>query len=90
MDMNSFASIGQQLATAALQNVAQKQIDKGIGKLLGPLSQQLGPLQQGMQQMQQGVQQNLPQIPNLPFPGFGGGGLFGGGQQPPQPQPQQP
>ena len=90
MDMNSFASIGQQLATSALQNVAQKQIDKGIGKLLGPLSQQLGPLQQGMQQMQQGVQQNLPQIPNLPFPGFGGGGLFGGGQQPPQPQPPQP
>jgi len=92
MDMNSFASIGQQLATSALQGVAQKQIDKGLSKLLGPLSQQLGPLQQGMQQMQQGVQQNMPQLPNLPFPGFGGGGLFGGGQPqlpPPQPQPPQ-
>ena len=97
MDMSSFASIGQQLATSALQGVAQKQIDKGIGKLLGPLSQQLGPLQQGMQGVQQGVQQgmqgvqqNLPQFPNLPIPGFGGGGLFGGGQQqqPPQPLPQ--
>ncbi|MEQ1826120.1 MAG: hypothetical protein ABL921_09240 [Pirellula sp.] len=95
MDLNSFATIGQQLATAALQGAAQKQIDKGLSKLLGPISQQLGPLQQGMQQMQQGVQQNMPQFPNLqnlPIPGFGGGGLFGGGQpqnQPPQPQPQQ-
>jgi translocation and assembly module TamB len=94
MDLNSFVTLGQQLATSALQGVAQKQIDKGIGKLLGPLSQQLGPLQQGMQQMQQGVQQNMPQFPNLqnlPIPGFGNGGLFGGGQQPqaPQPQPQQ-
>ncbi len=91
MDLSSFASIGQQLATAALQGVAQKQIDKGIGKLLGPLSQQLGPLQQGMQQGMQGVQQNLPQFPNLPnlqIPGFGSGGLFGGGQpQAPPPQP---
>ena len=89
MDMSSFASIGQQLATAALQGVAQKQIDKGLNKLLGPLSQQLGPFQQGMQQMQQGVQQNMQQLPNfqgLPIPGFGAGGLFGGGQQPPVPQ----
>lgn len=90
LDMNSFASIGQQLATAAVQNVAQKQIDKGINKLLGPLSNQLGPFQQGMQQMQQGVQQNLPQLPlpnlqNLPIPGFGNGGPFGGGQQPQPP-----
>ena len=94
LDLRSFASIGQQLATAALQGAAQKQIDKGIGKLLGPLSQQLGPLQQGMQQMQQGVQQNLPQFPNLQnlqIPGFGNGGPFGGGQlpqAPPAPQPQ--
>jgi len=93
MDLSSFASIGQQLATAALQGVARKEIDKGIGKLLGPLSQQLGPLQQGMQQGMQGVQQNLPQFPNLPnlqIPGFGAGGLFGGGQpQATQPSPPQ-
>jgi translocation and assembly module TamB len=92
LDMSSFASIGQQLATAALQGAAQKQIDKGLNKLLGPLSGQLAPLQQGMQQMQQGVQQNMPQFPNLPIPGFGNGGfgagLFGGGQQ--QPPPAQP
>ena len=91
LDMSSFASIGQQLATAAVQGAAQKQIDKGLGKLLGPLSQQLGPFQQGMQQMQQGVQQNLPQLPSLPnfqIPGFGGGNPFGGGQPIPPPQPQ--
>jgi len=97
MDLSSFASIGQQLATAALQGAAQKQIDKGIGKLLGPLSQQLGPLsqgmQQGMQQVQQGVQQNLPQFPNLQnfqLPGFGNGGPFGGAPPPQSPQPQLP
>ncbi len=96
MDMSSFASIGQQLATSALQGAAQKQIDKGIGKLLGPLSQQLGPFQQGMQNMQQGVQQNMPQLPNLQnlqLPGFGSGGLFGGNggaEQPQAPQPQPP
>jgi len=94
MDLSSFASIGQQLATSALQGAAQKQIDKGIGKLLGPLSQQLGPLQQGMQQMQQGVQQNLPQFPNLQnfqLPGFGGGNPFGGASpQPAAPQPLPP
>ena len=90
MDLSSFASIGKQLATSAIQGAAQKQIDKGIGKLFGPLSQQLGPLQQGMQQMQQGVQQNLPQFPNLQnlqIPGFGGGGPFGGSQPPQAPQP---
>ena len=99
MDLSSFASIGQQLATAALQGAAQKQIDKGIGKLLGPLSQQFAPLQQGMQQgmqqVQQGVQQNLPQFPNLQnfqLPGFGNGGPFGGAPPPPPqtPQPQIP
>ncbi len=93
MDLSSFASIGQQLATAAIQGAAKKEIDKGIGKLFGPLSQQLGPLQQGMQQMQQGVQQNLPQFPNLQnlqIPGFGSGGPFGGGQPPPAPQPLPP
>ncbi|MFN7733649.1 MAG: hypothetical protein ACK5OB_17260 [Pirellula sp.] len=79
LDMSSFASIGQQLATSALQGAAQKQIDRGLNKLLGPLSNQLAPIQQGMQQgvqqMQQGVQQNLPQLPlpNLGIPGFGGG-----------------
>ena len=93
MDLSSFASIGQQLATAAIQGAAKKEIDKGIGKLFGPLSQQLGPLQQGMQQMQQGVQQNLPQFPNLQnlqIPGFGSGGPFGGGQPPQAPQPLPP
>ena len=92
MDLSSFASIGQQLATSALQGAAKKEIDKGIGKLFGPLSQQLSPLQQGMQQMQQGVQQNLPQLPNLPnfqIPGLGNGSLFGG-QAPQAPQPQPP
>jgi len=94
LDLSSFASIGQQLATSALQGAAKKEIDKGIGKLFGPLSQQLGPLQQGMQQMQQGVQQNMPQLPNLQnfqIPGLGNGSLFGGGQapQPPQPLPPQ-
>jgi len=94
LDLSSFASIGQQLATSALQGAAKKEIDKGIGKLFGPISQQLGPLQQGMQQMQQGVQQNMPQLPNLQnfqIPGLGNGSLFGGGQapQPPQPLPPQ-
>ncbi len=93
LDLSSFASIGQQLATSALQGAARKEIDKGIGKLLGPLSQQLNPLQQGMQQMQQGVQQNLPQLPNLQnfqIPGLGNGSLFGGGQVPQAPQPLPP
>lgn len=81
LDLGSLAGMTQNLATAALQGVAQKQIDRGLNKLLGPLEKQLGPLQQGMQQMQQGVQQNLPQLPlpNLPIPGFGGGGFGGGG-----------
>jgi hypothetical protein len=80
LDLSGLVNIGQNLATSALQGVAQKQIDRGLNKLLGPLSNQLGPLQQGVQQMQQGVQQNLQQLPlpNLPIPGFGAGGPFGG------------
>ena len=80
LDLAGLVNIGQNLATSALQGVAQKQIDRGLNKLLGPLSNQLGPLQQGVQQMQQGVQQNLQQLPlpNLPIPGFGAGGPFGG------------
>jgi translocation and assembly module TamB len=92
LDLGSLAGMTQNLATAALQSAAQKQIDRGLNKILGPLEKQLGPLQQGMQQMQQGVQQNLPQLPlpNLPIPGFGGG-VFGGAQsQPSQPPVQGP
>jgi hypothetical protein len=90
LDLGSLAGMAQNLATAALQGAAQKQIDRGLNKLLGPLEKQLGPLQQGMQQMQQGVQQNLPQLPlpNLPIPGFGGG-AFGGGAPPQSPPPAQ-
>lgn len=78
LDLNGLAGMTQSLATAALQGAAQKQIDRGLNKILGPLEKQLGPLQQGMQQ--------LP-LPNLPIPGFGGG-TFGGG--PPSPSPVNP
>ncbi|MBU6238365.1 MAG: hypothetical protein KGQ51_11085 [Planctomycetes bacterium] len=88
LDLGSLAGMTQNLAAAALQGAAQKQIDRGLNKLLGPLEKQLGPLQQGMQQMQQGVQQNLPQFPNLPLPGFGGGAFGGAPQQPAPPPPQ--
>jgi hypothetical protein len=86
LDLGSLAGMTQNLAAAALQGAAQKQIDRGLNKLLGPLEKQLGPLQQGMQQMQQGVQQNLPQLPlpNIQIPGFGGG-AFGAPPQPVQP-----
>lgn len=75
LDLGGLAGMTQNLAAAALQGAAQKQIDRGLNKLLGPLEKQLGPLQQGMQQMQQGVQQNLPQLPlpNIQLPGFGAG-----------------
>lgn len=87
LDYSSLTSLAQQVASTALRGEAQKQIDKGLNKLLGPISNQLQPLQQGVQQMQQGVQNNLPQFPNLPnfqLPGFGGVLPFGQ-NTPPQP-----
>lgn len=62
LDSSGLIQLAQQLATSALAGAAQKQIDKGLNKLLGPLSNQLAPLQQGVQQ--------LP-LPNLQIPGFG-------------------
>lgn len=62
LDSSGLVQLAQQLATSALAGAAQKQIDKGLNKLLGPLSNQLAPLQQGVQQ--------LP-LPNLQIPGFG-------------------
>ncbi len=66
----SLASVGRQMAESAVQGVLQKQLDRGLNKLLGPLEKQLAPLQQG-------IQQNLPTLPQLPggfnFPNFGGG-----------------
>jgi hypothetical protein len=62
LDSSGLVQLAQQLATSALAGAAQKQIDKGLNKLLGPLSNQLAPLQQGVQQ--------LP-LPNLSIPGFG-------------------
>ena len=93
LDYSSITSLAQQVGTAALRNEAQKQIEKGMNKFLGPLSNQLAPFQQGMQQMQQGVQQNMPQLPlpnlqNFQLPGFGGSGPFGGGAPPPAVPPQ--
>ncbi len=87
LDFSSLTAMTQQLATSALQGAAQKQIDRGLNKLLGPLQNQLGPFQQGVQQMQQGVQQNLQglPLPNLPIPGFGPGPF--GGSQPAVPPP---
>ncbi len=71
VDFQAFTSIGRQVLESAAQGVLQKQFDRGINKLLGPLEKQLAPLQQG-------IQQNLPQFPQLPggfqIPGFGGGG----------------
>ncbi|MDZ4847661.1 MAG: hypothetical protein SGI77_00060 [Pirellulaceae bacterium] len=70
VDFQAFTSIGRQVAESAVQGAIQKQFDKGLNKLLGPLEKQLAPLQQG-------IQQNLPQFPQLPggfqIPGFGGG-----------------
>lgn len=80
VDFGALTQVAQQIGTAALRNEAQKQLEKGVNKLLGPLSNQLAPLQQGMQQgvqqVQQGVQQNIPQVlQNFQIPGFGS---FGG------------
>ena len=70
LDSSGLINLGQQLATSALAGAAQKQIDKGLGKLLGPL-QQLGPQSgaspQGMPQI---PLPNIP-LPNFPIPGFG-------------------
>ncbi|MFN7874293.1 MAG: hypothetical protein ACK5PB_03175 [Pirellula sp.] len=90
LDYSGLTSLAQQVATTAIRGEAQKQIDKGLNKLLGPLSNQLQPFQQGMQQMQQGVQNNLPQLPNLPIPGFGGNLPFGTNAAPPQQPPVPP
>jgi len=93
LDYSGLTSLAQQVATSAIRGEAQKQIDKGLNKLLGPLSNQLQPLQQGMQQMQQGVQNNLPQLPNLQnfqLPGFGGNLPFGNNAIPPQQPPAAP
>ncbi len=92
MDFAALSGLAQQVASAAIQSEAQKQIEKGMNKLLGPLSNQLAPIQQGAQQMQQGIQQNLPQLQlpnlqNLQIPGFGG--AFGGQPQPQAVPPQQ-
>lgn len=68
LDSSGMIQLGQQLATSALAGAAQKQIDKGLNKLLGPLSNTLGPLQQGGSQL---PLPNLPGIPGLQIPGFG-------------------
>jgi hypothetical protein len=64
--------LSQQLATSALTGAAQKQIDKGLNKLLGPLSNSLGPLQPlgGGSGAIPGLP-GLPSLPNLGIPGFG-------------------
>ncbi len=68
LDFNAFTSIGRQVAESAVSGAIQKQFDKGLNKLLGPLESKLGPLQQN-------IQQSLPQLPSLPggfqIPGFG-------------------
>lgn len=68
LDSSGMIQLGQQLATSALTGAAQKQIDKGLNKLLGPLSNSLGPLQPGGTQL---PLPNLPGIPGLQIPGFG-------------------
>ena len=61
LDSSGMIQLGQQLATSALAGAAQKQIDRGLNKLLGPL-------QQGGSQL---PLPNLPGIPGLQIPGFG-------------------
>jgi hypothetical protein len=62
LDSSGMIQLGQQLATSALAGAAQKQIDRGLNKLLGPL-------QQGGSQL---PLPSLPGIPGLQIPGFGG------------------
>jgi len=67
VDFSAFAGITRQIAESAVQGVVQKQFDKGLSKILGPLEKQMAPIQQG-------IQKNLPQLPNLggfQLPGFG-------------------
>ncbi len=73
LDFSSIGSVTQQLVTAGVQKAAQKQIDKGLNKLLGPLQNQLEPLQQQIQALpnQLPAMPQLPQLPNFGFPGFG-------------------
>lgn len=69
LDSSGMIQLGQQLATTALAGAAQKQIDKGLNKLLGPLSNTLGnPSQQGGASL---PLPNLPGLPGLQIPGFG-------------------
>ena len=80
LDSSGMIQLGQQLATSALAGAAQKQIDKGLNKLLGPLSNTLGPLQplgggasgaSGGSQFPMPSLPGLPNLPNLGIPGFG-------------------
>ncbi|MFN6400671.1 MAG: hypothetical protein ACK449_12305 [Planctomycetota bacterium] len=64
LDSSGMIQLGQQLATSALAGAAQKQIDKGLGKLLGPL-------QQGGSQLPLPNLPSIPGIPGLQIPGFG-------------------
>jgi hypothetical protein len=68
LDFQAFTNIGRQIAESAVSGVIQKQFDKGLNKILGPLESKLAPLQQNLQQ-------SLPQFPSLPggfqIPGFG-------------------
>ncbi|MCY3006752.1 MAG: hypothetical protein NTV29_12365 [Planctomycetota bacterium] len=80
LDSSGMIQLSQQLATSALTGAAQKQIDKGLNKLLGPLSNSLGPLQPlggGTSGAPSGSAfpmpslPGLPSLPNLGIPGFG-------------------
>ena len=78
LDASAIGSVTQQLVTAAAQQAVQKQVDRGLNKLLGPLQNQLEPFQQQIQalpnQLPSLPQMQLPQLPQLPnfgFPGFG-------------------
>jgi translocation and assembly module TamB len=68
VDYTAFTSIGRQVAESAVQGTLQKQLDKGLNKILGPIEKQMAPLQQK-------IEKNLPSLPNIPgfqIPGFGG------------------
>ena len=64
IDSSGLIQLAQQLATSALAGAAQKQIDKGLNRLLGPL-------QQGGSPLPLPSLPNLPGIPGLQIPGFG-------------------